>query len=128
MASAMKTAAKRGGESGKLLKGSDLGKSENSITVFVNQAREAPAGWGSPMVLDIAEIHGCTALALNKTNIKRIAELIDDDYENWAGHEITFSRVRVMNPQTNNPAYGLEADSARKSKRKPEKVKGKVPF
>jgi hypothetical protein len=127
MASAMKTAAKRGGDGSKLLKGSDLGKSENSITVFVNRARESPAGWGSPMVLDIAEVHGCTALALNKTNTKRISELIDDDYETWAGYEITFSRVRVTNPQTNGPAYGLEADSARKSKRKPEKMK-EVPF
>jgi len=128
MASVKKILDERGGPGGgKLLKGSDLGRSENSITVFVNRARVAPAGWGSPMVLDIVEVHGCTALALNKTNSKRLAEMIGDDPDEWAGHEVTFSRVRVTNPQTNGPAYGLEVDSVKKSKRKPEKLKD-VPF
>jgi hypothetical protein len=115
-------------EGGKLLKGSDLDKGENSVTVFVNAAQEAPASWGSPYVLHIDKLHGCTALALNATNVKRIGAMISADPDEWAGYEITFSRVRVTNPQTNGPAYGLEADSARKSKRKPEKMKGEVPF
>ena len=127
MPSATETVEKRGGESGKLLKGSDLGKSENSITVFINRVREAPAGWGSPLVCDIAEAHGCTALALNKTNIKRLSDLIDDDYDMWAGYEVTFARVRVTNPRTNGAAYGLEVDTVKKSKRKVPK-KSDVPF
>ncbi len=127
MPSANDAASKRKGQVGNLLKGSDLGKNENTVTVFVNRAREAPAGWGSPMVLDIAEVHGCTALALNKTNVKRLSEIIGDDYGEWAGYDITFTRVRVMNPSTNGQAWGLEVEGAKKSKRKPEKQE-KVPF
>jgi hypothetical protein len=127
MASATKTAkARGGGEGGELLKGTHLPKNKNEVVVFVNNVREAPEEWGSPLVLDIDEVYGCTALALNKTNVKRIVEMIDDDYEKWPGYDITFTRVSVNNPSTKQSTMGLEATAAKKSKRKP--VKSEIPF
>lgn len=119
MASATKTAKARGGEGGKLLKGSDVPKSKQNVTVFVNSVREAPVEWGSPLVMDIDEIYECTALALNKTNIKHLVEKIGDDYDEWGGHEVTFVKTRVTNPNTGEAVTGLEVESVKKSKRKP---------
>ena len=117
MSSAAKAAASRG-ENAKLLKGSDLKKTELSVTVFCKAVREAPDNWGSPLVMDIEENHGCTALALNKTNTKLIANMIDDDTDNWVGYEITFEKVKVNNPSGGGLVDGLVADAAKKSKRK----------
>ena len=129
MASATKAAASRGGAERPLLKGSDLKKSEQTVTVFVHAVREAPEEWRSSLVMDIEETHGCTAIALNKTNVKRLALLIGDDYETWAGYEVTFTKVRVNNPTTHMPAIGLEVDTVKKSKRKPKPAAADdVPF
>jgi len=129
MASASKTAKARGGAERPLLKGSDLKKTERTITVFVHLVRESPEEWSSPLVMDIDETHGCTAMALNKSNIKRLVSLIGDDYEEWAGYDMTFEKVRVNNPQTRQMADGLVVDSVKKSKRKPKPVSGDdVPF
>jgi len=118
MASATKAANSKGGDAGSLLKGSDLKASELSVTVFVIAAREAPVNFNAPMILDIEENHGCKAFALNKTNTKKMVELVDDDYAEWAGYEVTLSKVRVQNPATGEPTWGLEIETVRKSKRK----------
>ena len=128
MASASKAASSRGGEGGKLLKGSDLTNKESSTTVFVIAVREAPEEWQSPLVMDIEENHGCTAIALNKTNIRKLSELIDDNYDLWPGYEITFAKVRTHNPKTGAPVNGLEVESAKKSKKKLANKDGKIPF
>jgi len=121
MASATKTTkARGGGEGGKLLKGSDIPKSKQNVVVFVNSVREAPEEWGSPLVMDIEEVYECTALALNKTNVKHLVTMIGDDYDEWAGYEVTFTKVRVTNPQTGQSVTGLEVESVKKSKRKPK--------
>jgi hypothetical protein len=76
--------------------------------------------------MDIDETFGCTAIALNKTNIKALVRLIGDDYDEWPGHEVTFTRTRVTNPTTHQPAVGLEVADVKKTKRKPKKTQ--VPF
>ena len=128
MASATKTASKRGGDGATLLKGSMLPKSVNKITVFVHGAREAPEEWKSPFVLDIDEIHGAAAMALNKTNVKRMVALCGDDFEKWGGYDLTLIKVRTNNPTTGAAAWGLEIDGAKKSKRKPKPATGDIPF
>lgn len=117
MGSATKAATSRS-TSEPLLKGVDLKKSELSVTVFVVGAREAPATWNSPIILDIEENHGFKAMALNKTNTRKLAEMISDDFEEWVGYEITLAKVRVNDPSTGGMTDGLEVEAARKSKRK----------
>ena len=126
MPSATKTATARGGDGAPLLKASELPKSKNEVTVFVHAVREAPEEWKSPLILDIDETYGAAALALNKTQVKALVTLIDDDYEKWAGYEVTLSKIRVTNPTTHQPTWGFEITAAKKSKRKP-KV-SEVPF
>lgn len=129
MASATKTARGRGeNKFAALLKGSDIPNSKQSITVFVNSVREAPEQWASPLVMDIEEQYNCGAIALNKTNVKALVEKIGDDYEEWAGYEVTFMKTRVTNPSTGMPAVGLEVESVKKTKRKPKPVSDDVPF
>jgi hypothetical protein len=119
MPSASGAASSRGGDSGTLLKGSALKKTEQSVTVFVHAVREAPAQWDSALVMDFEETHGATAMALNKTNIGKLVELIGDDFDDWAGYEVTFEKVRVPNPaQGGRLVDGLVVSSAKKSKRK----------
>lgn len=129
MASATKTTRARGGGGPALLKGSDIPKSAQRVTVFVNQVREAPEQWGSPLVADIDEVHGAKAIALNKTNVKHLVRLIGDDYDDWAGFEVTFEKVRVNNPTTGEMTTGLEVAGVKKSKRKPKPPSDdEVPF
>lgn len=118
MPSASKAAATRSGGSAPLLKGSDLTNREASITVFVIGAREAPDEWQSSLILDIEETHGKGAIALNKTNVGHLSEMIDDDYSRWPGYEVTFAKTKTRNPKTGLIGAGLEVESAKKSKRK----------
>lgn len=127
MASATKVAKSRGGsEGGELLKGSHLPKNKNEVVIFINSVREAPEEWSGPFVFDIDEVYGCTAFAPNKTTIKELVRLIGDETDDWPGHEVTLSRVRVNNPTTKQPAWGLTATSVKKTKRKPKATE--VPF
>ena len=119
MPSASAAASGRGGDSGTLLKGSALKKTEQSVTVFVHAVREAPASWDSALVMDFEETHGAAAIALNKTNIGKLTELIGDDYDEWAGYEVTFEKIRVPNPaQGGKMVDGLQVSSVKKSKKK----------
>lgn len=119
MPSASGAASQKGGDGGVLLKGSALKKNEKEVTVFVHGVREAPATWDSALVLDFEETHGCSAMALNKTNIGHLIEMISDDYDDWAGHEVTFEKVRVPNPALNGKMVdGLTVSSVKRSKKK----------
>jgi hypothetical protein len=127
MPSASGAAHARGGTGEPLLKGTDLGK--NAVTVLCCEVRESPEGWGSALIMDFdPAIAGRTSVALNKTNIKALVEMIDDDYETWAGYDLTFERVRVNNPQTKQPTWGISITEAKKSKRKIPKRDDEVPF
>jgi hypothetical protein len=129
MASATKTAKARGGDGAALLKGSNLPKSKKSVTVFVNAVREAPDEWKSPLVMDIDPVYECGTIALNKTNVKLLVQMIGDDYEAWAGYEVTFAKVLVNNPQTHRMTAGLLVESVNKTKRKPKVIEDdSVPF
>jgi hypothetical protein len=132
MASATKAAESRsGGDGGVLLKGSHLKVKEASIDVVCTGVREGPKNFNSALILDIEETHGCVGFAMNKTNIRRMVELIDDDYDNWVGCTIQLDKVRTTNPQTRQPAWGLEivAATAPRAKRVSKKpVIIDVPF
>jgi altronate dehydratase len=91
---------------GRMLKGSDLGKNP-TVKVVIESVRSTPASWGSPFVLDIKEVLGCENMALNKTNAKKLADLIDDETDNWVGYSVTFGKELVDNPSTNSKVYGL---------------------
>lgn len=119
MPSATAAASSRGGDGAALLKGSALKKTEHEVTVFVYGVREAPATWDSALVLDFEETHGCKAMALNKTNINHLTEMIGDDYDDWAGYDVTFEKVRVPNPaQGGKMVDGLVVSGVKKSKKK----------
>lgn len=118
MSSATKAAASRGNNA-KLLKGEDLKKSELQVTIFFKGVRSAPDGWDSALIADIEESHGCMAFALNKTNIGKLVDLIGDDYEEWAGYEVTLEKIKVANPAKGGILVdGLSVTAAKKSKRK----------
>lgn len=105
------------GTASSFLKGTDLAKSERSIVVKCLQVREPGAGFLSPLIMDIAPIGEKTAIPLNKTNIKRLAELIqDDDLSKLEGKFIRFEKVLVNNPKTNQMTYGLLATEVRQKK------------
>lgn len=106
-----------GWDGGKLLKGSMVKGAEVKIRLL--SVVEAPEEWNSPLVAHIEPTLECGGFALNRTNIKKLAELIDDDYDFWGGHDVTLKKVAVTNPSTNKDAWGLEVVSA--SKRKPKK-------
>ena len=114
------------GQNGALLKGSSLPDSRKSVTVFINDVREAPEGFNSPFICEIDQVHDCEGWAPNKTAIKALIEKIDDDYLKWRGYEVTLNKVRVRNPQTGQETWGFEVAGVVKSKRKPKP--SSVPF
>lgn len=127
MGSARRAMKGRGSEGGELLKGSNLPAKVNSITVFVHRVREAPDEWKSGFLADIDEVHGCTAFALNKTNVNYLIDECGDDFDKWGGYHWTLEKTSVTNPQTHAAAVGLAITKIVKSKRKPTK-QDEVPF
>lgn len=119
MPSATQTATARGGGAGdNLLKGSDLPAGTTKITIVCIDVREAPEEFSSPLIMEIEPVYDKTNWALNKTNIKALVTLIDDDYEKWAGHEIELTKHVGRNPQTKQEAWSLSVTKATKLRRK----------
>ena len=84
----------------------------------IKEAREAPDGFASPVILDLAEevFPGKTAFPLNITNTRALVELLGDDYDQWAGATVTLAKVAVNNPQTGQSTWGLRVIDAKPSK------------
>lgn len=124
MPSAKKLADSKGGGGGEsLLHGSDFPKGSPTLQVKIIAAREAPVNFKSPLILDIEEkVPGKTALALNVTNTRALADLLGDDYFDWPGATITITRVPTRNPSTGEQAWGISVTDAQpfRGKRKPE--------
>lgn len=132
MPSARELADARGGGGGaNLLHGADVKKPQIEVTIVA--AREAPATFKSPIILDIEEvIPGKTAIALNVTNTRALAEMLGDDFYKWPGAKVTFARVPQRNPQTNVQTWGLAVVAATAAKTKVKKTRHKedddIPF
>ena len=105
--------AKRGTPSN-LLKGSDLPKSQRTVTVKVTDVREAPDSFNSPVILDIEPVFERTAFPVNKSNTKRLSELIGDDLSELKGKKVTLEKILVNNPKENKMVWGLIVTSVKK--------------
>lgn len=112
MPSATEAARSRGGQSGKILKGQHLydakPKRLSEVTVTFKEVRDPGPQFNSPLIADLAT--PCLdqeSVALNKTNVKRLASLLGDDYAEWAGAKVTLERILTNNPQTKTQAMGL---------------------
>lgn len=92
-----------------LLKGSDVPKGAATIKVKVKAVREAPKSFSSPIILDIDELHGKSAMALNKTSCQALADKFGDDLEKLVGKSLTFYVVLQNNPKTGKMARSLTA-------------------
>lgn len=88
----MKSARRVAGESYDLLSASMVDRNE-TVTVTIQRVFEAPAGWKNPLLARITPVMDCDHIALNKTNINALAELLGDDYDSWVGESIEFEKV-----------------------------------
>jgi len=97
-----------------LLRASDLPAGTTQISVVFDHV-EHLENLASPLIAHLTEevIPGRGAIPLNKTNIRALVELLGDDYEQWAGANVTFTKVPVNNPQTKAATWGLRVMSAK---------------
>lgn len=92
-----------------LLKGSDVPKGTRSIKIKVTGVRTPPKGFGSPIILDIEEQFGKSAVGVNKTSCDYLAEKHGDDLEKLVGKTITLYVNMVNNPKTHKLVRSLSA-------------------
>lgn len=101
----------RSGGGAPLLHGSDLPRSATSIKVKVTGVREAPAGFNSPLILDLEPVKTTngdkSAWAVNKTNLRALAEKFGDDLSKVEGKSFTLYVGVVNNPKTNKTTRSL---------------------
>lgn len=90
-----------------LLHGSDLPRGQTKVVIKVTGVREAPDGFNSPLILDIEEVYEKEAWAVNKTNLKAIAEKYGDDVEKLVGKRIPLHVALVNNPKTKKMTRSL---------------------
>jgi hypothetical protein len=84
-----------------LLTGSDVPDGTKSITIQISDAREAPDGFGAPLIIDFKKPQFTKASwAVNKTNVKALAKLLGDDEKSWLGKQVKLEIISVRNPQT----------------------------
>jgi hypothetical protein len=89
------------GQAGALLNGSDIPIGTKSITIVVAGIRESPDGFSAPAIIDLkAPIHGKSAWAVNKTNMKMLIKLFGEDERKLVGKKIKLEMISVRNPQT----------------------------
>ena len=92
---------RRTGQAGALLKGSDVPAGTKTVTVEVAGVRESPDGFDAPVILDLKKpVHGKSAWAVNKTNLKALIKLFGEDEQNLVGKKIKLEVISVRNPQT----------------------------
>lgn len=90
-----------GGQAAPLLNGSDVPVGTKSITITVAEIRESPEGFSAPAIIDLRmPVHGKSAWAVNKTNMKMLMNLFGDDETNLAGKKIRLDLISARNPKT----------------------------
>jgi hypothetical protein len=89
------------GQAGALLNGSDIPAGTKTITIEVADIRESPEGFSAPAIIDLRKpIHGKSAWAVNKTNMKALIRLFGEDEKKVIGKKIKLEIISVRNPQT----------------------------
>jgi len=116
--SATKAVESKSGGAANLLRGSDLPRTMRELKVKVDQVREGPENFNSPLIMDLEDspIEGKDSIPLNITNTKALIELLGDDYSQWAGATVTFAKILTNNPQTRQNTWGLRVTDARRGR------------
>lgn len=113
-----------------LLRGTDLPRNMRELKAKISAVRQAPEGFRSPLIIDFdgEVMPGKTAMPVNITNAKALAELLGKDYDKWAGATITLAKVATNNPQTGQNTWGLRVVDAQRARgRKPKASKKAKP-
>lgn len=85
--------SRRSGQAGALLKGSDVPIGTTTITIVIEEVRQAP--------------DELTAWAVNKTNLKMLIKLFGDSVEKLIGKKVKLVIITVQNPQTGEMVRSL---------------------
>lgn len=93
--------AKKNGDGGNLLHGTDVPKKTSRFSVKITAVREAPENFTAPLIIDIDEVYGCSGWAVNKTNTKALIELFGDDEKKMIGKKLWLEVVSMKNPSSN---------------------------
>lgn len=119
-------------EQKQFLHGSDCkdnkGKLLREVTLQVTGMRTAPPGFNAPLIMDFVKQFEKESLPLNKTNIRALGALIqeewgDDDLERAVGHSVLFQIVSDKNPNSGEqvPTLRVASGGLIKSKAQPKK-------
>ena len=125
-----------GADGGALLKGETMVAAKKSVLVgVVLQVRESPSTFGSPYIIDFDTevLPGVTSFPVNRTNAKKLGELIDDDYSNWHGYGVMIQATRtdekgrqITNPKTGHNTIGMKVAGVLSPAEVAKKRKGKA--
>jgi hypothetical protein len=100
--------SRRSGQAGALLKGSDVPDGTTTITIVIAEVRQAPDEFNAPVIVVLKKpIHGKTAWAVNKTNLKALIKLFGDNGEKLIGKKVKLAIITVQNPQTGEMVRSL---------------------
>ncbi len=108
----MPSARRVAGENYNLLSAKTVGREER-VTVTIINVFEAPKDWKSPLIAKIVPVMKKDHVALNKTSVNKLIELIDDDYSKWPGYDVT---LEVQQYDDFDPGFVVVA--AAKTKRR----------
>jgi hypothetical protein len=100
--------SRRSGKAGALLKGSDIPEGTTTITIVIEEIRQAPEDFNAPVIIVLKKpIYNKTAWAVNKTNLKMLIKLFGDDTEKLIGVKVKLVIITVQNPQTGEMVRSL---------------------
>jgi len=100
--------SRRSGQAGALLKGSDVPEGTTTITIVIEEVRQSPEGFNAPIIVGLKKpIHGKSAWAVNKTNLKMLIKLFGDNPEKLIGKKLKLVVITVQNPQTGEMVRSL---------------------
>jgi hypothetical protein len=100
--------SRRSGQAGALLKGSDVPEGITTTTIVMEEVRQAPEDFNAPAIVTFKKpVHGKSAWAVNKTNLKMLIKLFGDNVENLVGKKVRLVIITVQNPQTGDMVRSL---------------------
>lgn len=100
--------SRRSGQAGALLKGSDVPDGTTTITIVIEEVRQAPDEFNAPVIIGFKKpLYGKNAWAVNKTNLKTLIRLFGDNVEKLIGKKVKLVIVTVQNPQTGDMVRSL---------------------
>jgi hypothetical protein len=100
--------SRRSGQAGALLKGSDVPDGTTTITIVIEEVRQAPEDFNAPVIITLKKpTYGKTAWAVNKTNLKMLIKLFGDSVEKLIGKKVKLVIITVQNPQTGEMVRSL---------------------